>query len=72
MSDPQPLVLNLDAPGIAEPVAKDTQALYVQASQDLQWLAENGALRTAARTLAGLRLLVSDMAEREEGQASDE
>lgn len=65
-------MLRLDAPGIAEPVAKDTQALYVQASQDLQWLAENGALRTAARTLAGLRLLVTDLRAREEGQASDD
>lgn len=51
MSDP----LQLAPAGIPEPVPKDVQALYVQASQNLQWLAENGVLVQAAGALADLR-----------------
>ena len=40
---------------IPEPVPKDIQAKYVQAAQDLQWLADRGYRDEAAKALNGLR-----------------
>jgi hypothetical protein len=40
---------------IPEPVPKDIQAEFVQANQNLMWLAEHGRLHISALFLAGLR-----------------
>jgi hypothetical protein len=40
---------------IPEPVPKDIQAKYVQAEQDLMYLAEHGQLNVVSLLLAGLR-----------------
>lgn len=40
---------------ITEPVDKAVQAAYVQAEQNLMWLAEHGLLRVAGMFLASLR-----------------
>jgi hypothetical protein len=45
---------------IPEPVPKALQSVYVQASQDFQWLAEHDMLEPVARFLASLRAAVAE------------
>lgn len=46
---------------ISEPVDKAVQAAYVQAYQDLHWLAEHGKLEQAARRLAAMRYMTEEL-----------